>query len=184
MAAIRELPAPQMVIETHGATKREGIEPQANLGQLNSHRVDVHAVDAPLQDVAVRRLMSVNLAGSIVTPCSPIDSRMLGTGAVQGESDRIDWELVKEVQQAVGHQNDHFDQEVAAPHCRIENLEIEQSTDQVIMDRIGFGRSPLAMIHLAAADLLGGVCFRFLHSLSKLLALRALKQPRPMVYSK
>ena len=64
---------------------------------------------------------------------------------------------------------DRFDQEVAAPHCRIENLEIEQSFDQVIMGRIGFGRSPLAMIHLAAADLLGGVCFRFLPSLSKVL---------------
>ena len=45
-----------MVEEVERRAQREGVEPQADLGQLDGHRVEIDAVDAALEDVPLEQV--------------------------------------------------------------------------------------------------------------------------------
>ena len=65
------------------------------------------------------------------------DSRMLRAGPFEGEADRVDRELVEELEQLVGDEIDRLDQEVPAAHRRVEHLEVEEPLDQVLVGGVG-----------------------------------------------
>ena len=45
-----------VVEEVERRAEREGVEPQADLGQFDGHRVEIDAVDAALEDVPLEQV--------------------------------------------------------------------------------------------------------------------------------
>jgi len=45
-----------VVQEAQRRSQREGVEPEAHLGQFHSHGVQIDAVDAPFQDVPLQEV--------------------------------------------------------------------------------------------------------------------------------
>ena len=57
VAPTSELPQSQVVVEeAQRRPQREGVEPEADLGQFHGHRVEIDAVDAALQDVPLEQV--------------------------------------------------------------------------------------------------------------------------------
>ena len=48
--------AKMMVQETQRSAQREGVQPEAHLGKLDRHRIQVNAVDAPLENMPLEQV--------------------------------------------------------------------------------------------------------------------------------
>src|SRR5262249_12934569 len=69
--------------------EREGIEPQADLGQLHGHRVEIDAINAALEDVALEQIDVSQLL--VIDEYTLLAQRLIDalTGAMQGEIHRV-----------------------------------------------------------------------------------------------
>src|SRR5688572_18491324 len=113
-----------MVEERQGGAKRERIQPEADLGQLDGHRVQVHAVDAALEHVPLEQVnvdQFVRFDGdALLAQCfENVPSR-----PVEHERYRVDREVVEERQEPVGDKIDCLDQKVTTPHRRVEDTKL------------------------------------------------------------
>ena len=60
--------------------------------------------------------------------------------------------MIEKIEQAVGDEIDDFDEEMAAPHCRIDDFKVQQPFDQVLMVIVRLQSRPLAVIHFVVSD--------------------------------
>src|SRR4029077_5405854 len=110
-----------MVEEVERSPQREGDQPQAHLRQFHGHWVEIDAIDAALEDVPLEQV-DVGQLGRIDGDTLLAEGfKDALPGALQGEGDRIDGELVEELEQAVGDEIHDRHQKVAAAHCRVED---------------------------------------------------------------
>ena len=130
--------APQVVIEeAERRPDREGVQPQRHFGQLDRHRILVHAVHTSLQHHAPDHVTVVELLG--------LDGPALRVGvAKDGVANGVDVLHQRRdipLQRALrfGHGGNHpirqviheADQEVTRTHGRIADLEIEQPAGRI-----------------------------------------------------
>ncbi len=106
------------------------MQPQRDLGQLHRHRVEVHAVDAALEHVALEQVHigeppPVDYDSLLV---HLVEDRRPHTFQMRGH--RVPRERVEEVQRLVGDVIHRVNQEVSRAHRGVEDLRVKQLADQ------------------------------------------------------